>query len=68
MNREFRLVVLDGMEEREIQGDSVRVYFNEHEYVELSPRKSDGEITLYAVTQLVIRPIASNCARVDSKR
>lgn len=35
--------------------------------LELSPGHSDGEITLYASNRLVIRPRATNCARVSSE-
>lgn len=68
MSAKFKLVVCSGMNETELDGDSLRVYTENGQWLELYPRKSDGEITLYASGQLIVRPHAANCVRVESIR
>lgn len=67
MSKKFKITIWNGMDETHVMADSVRIYDEGHQYVELTPRKSDGCITLYAKHQLVIHPQSSNCARVSSR-
>jgi hypothetical protein len=62
----FKIVVVSGMDEQEVSADSVKIYDESGHYVELHPRKSDGEITLSSKERLIISPMSSNCARVKS--
>lgn len=63
----FKFLAVNGMDETEIEADSIKLIDEFGNELELSPRKSDGEITLYAKHRLVILPQASNCARVSSE-
>ena len=64
----FKFYTIDGMKETEIEADAIVLEDQHGNRLELHPRKSDGEITLYAHDKLVIRPIAANCARVNSEK
>ena len=48
----------------EIQADSIKLVCSDGQEFELLPRKSDGEVTLYAKRRLGIAPRASNCVRL----
>lgn len=63
----FKFYAINGMDETEIEADSIELEDQDGNRIELYPRKSDGEITLYAKQRLVIYPVAANCARVESK-
>lgn len=62
----FRITAISGMGEREIACNSMRIYSEDGTWVELHPRRSDGEITLAASRRLMIQPTSSNSATVWS--
>jgi hypothetical protein len=65
----FKFYAIDGMDEREIgKADSIKLVCDDGQIFELSPRKSDGEITIYTRGRLVIEPQASNCVRIHDRR
>lgn len=68
MSYKFRFIAINGMEETEIDADDIRLVCPDGSTFDLCPRRSDGEVTLYAYGQLIIQPIASNCVRVFDKR
>lgn len=63
----FRLTAVDGPNEWDVDCDSFRVYNEDGSWIELHPRRSDGDITLSARDRLVVRPVASNCATVETE-
>ena len=63
----FKFYVVNGMKKTEIEADSIELEDQDGNRLGLYPRKSDGEVTLYAKQHLVIHPLAANCARVESK-
>ena len=62
----YKMLVCNGPDTNEVEADSFRVQMENGEWLELHPRRSDGEVTLSARSKLIIRPEAANCARVDS--
>ena len=66
-NFTFKFYAINGMEKAEIKAESVELEDQDGNRLELHPRKSDGEVTLYADKRLAIHPMAANCARVESK-
>ena len=63
----FKFYAVNGMDKTLIEADSIELVDEAGNTLELHPRKSDGDITLYAKQRLVIRPLAGNCANVSSE-
>lgn len=64
----FKFIAINGIEETEITADSIKLVCEDGQKFELSPRRSDGEITIYADGQLGIKPVASNCIRITDNQ
>ena len=64
----FTFYAVNGMNRTPIDAESIELIDEQGNRLELHPRESNGEITLYAKDRLVIRPVASNCARVSSEK
>lgn len=60
----FKFLAINGMDEQEIEADSIKLVCPDGQIFELSPRRSDGEVTLYAKRRLGIAPQAANCVRI----
>lgn len=60
-----KYIAHDGMAKREIVADSVSVVADDGTEVELSFRKSDGEISLSVNGEMIIIPKASNVVRIS---
>lgn len=63
----FVAVTFDSFEEAELDCVAIKAIFPDGSWVELARRFSDEQLVLSAKRQLVIRPIASNCANVVSE-
>lgn len=63
-----KYLVRDGMNDTDIECDSVRIQFADGRYIELQYRKSDGEISLNGSGRLRILPNACNVVRVEVDR
>ena len=59
----------DGMKKTEIEKcDSIELVTDDGQRIELTYRKSDGEIVVSASGRIVVRPTAANCFRVEDQK
>lgn len=63
-----KYIAHNGMDETEIEADSVSVVADDGTKVELQFRKSDGEISLSINGRMLINPMASNVVRIARSR
>ena len=65
---EFKFIAVNGTDKTSFPADSVLLVDEDGNTLELCPRRSDGEIRLYADDRLVIRPEAGNAATISSEK
>ena len=63
----FKFYAINGIEETEIQADSIKLVTEDGQSFELCPRRSDGDISLYANRKLAIEPRAANLIYIKDK-
>jgi hypothetical protein len=67
MAHKFEFFAVNGMDKVKIEAYSIELVCEDGSRFELYPRRSDGEVVLYAKRRLVIRPKAANCAGVSDE-
>jgi hypothetical protein len=62
--KKYSFFALNGLDREPIEADSILVKLGDGQEFTVSPHHADFDVTIYAGNRLVVRPTASNCARI----